>query len=94
MIIVRCHRLGSPGPNGAKFNRPMIVWFLNHDDRQLIWRKIFDITNKSLSISENYANGIEKRRRLLYPVVKKAKSTNNGVKAYLRGDTLHIDNKT
>ena len=94
MIIVRCHRLGSPGPNGAKFNRPMIVRFLNYNDRQLIWMKRFDITNKSLSISENYANGVEKRRRLLYPVVKKAKSTNNGVKAYLRGDTLHIDNKT
>ena len=96
MVIVRCHRLGSSdiGGNNAAFNRTMIVRFLNYNDRQVVWMKRFDITNRSISISENYANGVEKRRRLLYPVVKKAKSLNNYQRVYLRGDKLTVDNKT
>ena len=76
IVIVRCHRFGSSFAGGidASFLRPMIVRFLNFNDRQAVWMKRFDLTNKSISISENFANNIEKRRRFLYPVVKKANS--------------------
>ena len=79
MIIVRCHRLGSSniGGNSTACNRTMIVRFLNYNDRQMVWMKRFDIKNKSISISENYANNVVKRRQLLYPVMKKTKSMNN-----------------
>ena len=96
IVIVRCHRFGSSFAGGidASFLRPMIVRFLNFNDRQAVWMRRFDLTNNSISISENFANNIEKRRRLLYPVVKKAKSLPNTNKVYLRGDKLIIDNKT
>ena len=96
MIIVRCHRLGKFAANdgGPKFHRSMIIRFLNYNDRQLIWNKRFDIGNKSISISENYANPVEMRRKLLYPVMKKAKSLEQYNKVFLRNDVLHIDNKT
>ena len=76
IVIVRCHRFGSSFAGGidASFLRAMIVRFLNFNDRQAVWMRRFDLTNKSISISENFANNIEKRRRFLYPVVKKAKS--------------------
>ena len=96
MIFVRCHRLGKYAANddGPKFHRSMIIRFMNYNDRQQVWNKRFDIGNKSISISENYANPVEMRRKLLYPVVKKAKSLEQYNKVFLRNDQLHIDNKT
>ena len=60
----------------------------------MIWIKKFVITNRSISISKNYANNIEKHRQLLYPVAKKAKSKSNYQRVYLREDKLKVDNKT
>ena len=92
MIFVRCHRLGKYAANddGPKFHRSMIIRFMNYNDRQQVWNKRFDIGNKSISISENYANPVEMRRKLLYPVVKKAKSLEQYNKVFLRNDQLHI----
>ena len=52
IVIVRCHRFGSSFTGGinASFLRPMIVRFLNFNDRQAVWMKRFDLTNKSISI--------------------------------------------
>ena len=50
--------------------------------------------DKTLSISENYANNIEYRWRLLYPIVKKAKQSPKYGKAYIKGDSIIINNST
>ena len=74
MTLVRCHRVGR---NVPYFKRYIIVRFTDYNNKKLIWNKRFDIIDKALSISENYANNIEHRMRLLYPIVKKAKQSTN-----------------
>ena len=93
MTIVRCHRIGTVNNelDGNKFNRPMIVRFLNYNDRMMVWTKRFELANGNKSISENFANNIEYRRRLLYPILKKAKQSPNYQKVYLKRDVLVID---
>ena len=36
MVIVRCHRLGKKDTSGT-YKRPIIVRFLNFNDRQTVW---------------------------------------------------------
>ena len=50
--------------------------------------------DKTLSISENYANNIEYHRRLLYPIVKKAKQSPKYGKAYIKADSIIVNNST
>ena len=93
MTIVRCHRIGKLNNehDGNKFNRPVIVRFLNYNDRMSVWAKRFELANGHKSISENFANNVEYRRRLLYPILKKAKQSPNYQKVYLKRDVLVID---
>ena len=92
IIFVRCHRIGKrDNPQSSKFSRPIIVRFLEYNDRKAVWSKRFDIQDKSCSISENFANNIEYRRRLLYPIAKKAKQLSHYNKVYLRGDKIVVD---
>ena len=91
MTLVRCHRVGRNIPH---FKRPIIVRFLDYNNKKLIWNKRFDIMDKTLSISENYANIIEYRRRLLYPIVKKAKQFQKYGKVYIKGDSIIVNNST
>ena len=91
MVLVRCHRVGRSAPSST-FNRPVIVRFHDFNDRKLVWNKKFDITDNYASVNENFANNIEYRRRLLYPIVKKANKSPKYTKVYIRGDTLVLDN--
>ena len=92
MIFSRCHRVGQMNSNGAKYTRPIIIRFLDYNDRKLVWSKRFDINDRSFSVNENFANNIEHRRRLLYPILKSAKKSEKYEKAFLKGDVLVIDN--
>ena len=85
MTLVRCHRVGRNIPN---FKRPIIVRFLDYNNKKLIWNKRFDIIDKTLLISENY--NIEHHRRLLYPIVKKAKQSPKYGKAYVKGGSIVV----
>ena len=91
MIIVRCHRLGRKD-NVGTYKRPIIVRFMNYNDRKIVWSKRMLLKNSPISISENFSNKIEQRRQLLYPVLKKAKASTKYNKAHLKGDKLVIDN--
>ena len=91
MTIVRCHRMGNKD-NNRIYHRPMIVRFLDYNDRKLVWAKRMSLANTAISISENYANGIEQRRKLLYPIMKKAKKSPIFQRAHLKGDKLVLDN--
>lgn len=92
MVFQRCHRLGTSDGN-TKFRRPVIVRFLDYNDRQLVWSKRFDLNDKTVSLSENFANNVDYRRRLLYPVLRKAKASGRYGKVMLKADTLKLDDK-
>lgn len=94
MVISRCHRLGvrnGDTGNGNAFSRPIIVRFLNYNDRKSVWNSRFNIVNKRLSINENFASNTEYGRRLLYPVLRKAKQSDVYTKAHMKGDTLVLE---
>ena len=84
MKIVRCYRLGNRDTS-ENYNRPIIVRFLNYNDRQMIWVK-------RMTLSENFASNVEHRRKLLYLILKKSKKSPKYTKSYLRGDKLMVDN--
>ena len=71
MTLVGSHGVGR---NINHFMRPIIVRVLDYNNKKLIWNKRFDIIDKTLSISENYATNIEYRMRLLYPILKKGQT--------------------
>lgn len=93
MVFVRVHRLGPKPVGPIKFSRPIIARFHDYNMRKLVWSKRYDIPHNTISMSENYANNIEHRRRLLYPVVKRAKESKQFGKSYLKGDSLILDDK-
>ena len=91
MTIVRCHRLGRKDNSGI-YKRPIIVRFLDYNDWKFVWGKRMVLANTAISISEIFANSIEHRRKLLYPIMKKAKASDKYQKAYLKSDKLVLDN--
>ena len=57
-----------------------------------MWNKRLSLKNSGLSMSENFSNGMEHRRQLLYPVMKVVKNSDKYEKAHMKGDKLVIDN--
>ena len=93
--FVRCHRIGKKAlyNGGINKKRPIIVRFEQFSDKSEVWGKRFQLKDKNYSISENFANDVEYRRRLLYPVLVAAKKSGNyDKKAFLNGDVLLINN--
>ena len=88
MVLVRCHRIGpnNNDNNSTNYCRAIIVRFLDFNDRKLVWGERMALAGKEYSISENFANNIEYRRRLLYPIMKAAKKSAKYQKVLLRGD--------
>ena len=95
MVLVRCHRIGpnNNDNNSTNYCRAIIVRFLDFNDRKLVWGERMALAGKEYSISENFANNIEYRRRLLYPIMKAAKKSAKYQKVLLRGDILVVDNE-
>ena len=62
----------------------MIVRVLNYNDRKLVWAKRMTLANTAISISENFAIGVEQRRKLLYPIMKKVKKSSTFQRAHLK----------
>ena len=90
MMFVRCHRLGKKSPN---VKRPIIVRFQYFSDRQVIWNNRFHLKNTAFSLHENFATGVEYRRKLLYPIMSKARKSDKYQRVFLNGDVLRIDGK-
>ena len=89
--IVKCHRLGNRDTSGL-YNLPIIVRFLNYNNRQMIWAKRMSLAGSTISLSENFASNVEHRRQLLYPILKKSQKSPKYTKSYLKGDKLMVDN--
>ena len=96
--FVRCHRLGYKEHNrdDHKNNRPIIVRFVNFDDRQIVWKERFTLKNdRSFFINENYPRHIEYNRRKLLPLYTLAKKNHEyDGKVFLKGDRLIIKGDT
>ena len=88
--FVRCHRIGKRLHHRG---RPIIVRFHHYSDRELVWSRKTLLKNKPFSIHENFANDVEFRRRLLYPILTAAKKSGNYEKSYLNGDVLRINGR-
>ena len=90
--IVRCHRLG-PFRKDSQRPRPIIFklhWF---GDRQTIWGARRKLKGSNVYLSENFPAEIERRRKILWPIVKEARRQDKDRKAYLAVDKLHIGQK-
>ena len=90
IVFVRCHRVGKKSPT---VKRPMIVRFQCYADRQLVWNTRFHLKNKAFSLHENFASGVEYRRKLLYPIMSKARKSDKYQRIYLNGDILKINGR-
>ena len=88
VVFIRCHRIGRRSPHGK---RPIIVRFQYFADRQCIWNKRFQLKRTAFSLHENFANEVEYRRKLMYPILAAAKKSDKYDRAYLNGDILRIN---
>ena len=92
MKIVRCHRLG-PKRTVPQQSRPIIFklhWF---GDRQTIWAARRKLKGTKFILSENFPAEIERRRKILTPVMYEARRQNKERRSYLVVDKLHIGNR-
>ena len=86
--FVRCHRLGKKLQHSK---RPIIVRFEHFSDRQLIWNRRIHLKGKAYSLHENFANDVEYRRRLMYPILAASRKSAKHGKVYLNDDVLKIN---
>ena len=90
--IVRCHRLG---PKSNNHPRPIIFklhWF---GDRTRIWearRELKSFEGGKIFLAENFPPEIEKRRKILHPIMKAARSAE--VRAFMSVDRLVVAGKS
>ena len=86
--IGNVHRFGKRGLNGAQ---PIVARFIYRQDLENILKNAYRLKGKRFSINEQFPYEIEKQRKMLYPVMKKAKQ--DGSKARLVRDKLYINGK-
>ena len=91
--IVRCHRKGAKKENT---DRPIIVRFHWFGDIKLIMSKNADLRKKSKNmnkfVTQDWPVEIEKRRRMLLPVLHRAKAAKYNARLII--DKLIVNNKT
>ena len=84
--IERAHRLGKKVDSKT---RPIIAKFLRYHDKEYIRQRAYMSKGSKIGIAEQFPKEIAERRKLLYPILKKAKS--EGKKAVLIKDVLFIN---
>jgi hypothetical protein len=97
LIITDCYRLGflkTKAPGGKKGPRPIIVKCNTTADRDIIWKRKAELKKTDYYISEDFPKDTERKRSILYPIMKLARSKEDyqgGV--YLAGDKLVINKR-
>ncbi|KAK3746094.1 hypothetical protein QZH41_004619 [Actinostola sp. cb2023] len=84
--IERAHRLGKKVDSKT---RPIIAKFRRYQDKEYIRQRAYMLKGSKIGIAEQFLKEIAERRKLLYPILKKAKS--EGKKAVLIKDVLFIN---
>lgn len=85
MEIDRIHRLGKGE------NAPVIVRFNKYRQKEEIWRRRKSLTNSGVSMSEDFPEEVERKRKRLYPIMKEA--IKHGMEATLSFDKLIINSQ-
>ncbi len=83
----RVHRLGPANSKGGP--RPIIARFLFYPDREKIWSMRSNLKGTQYIIKEDFPADTERKRRSLYPVLRRAKDLKK--KASMKNDKLVID---
>ena len=86
--IVRCHRVGPKRRTSPK-PRSLIVKFHWYGDRMRVWQARRQLQGTATYLNEDFPKEIVDRRRVLRPVLKKAKAL--GMEAYLSVDPLTVN---
>ena len=89
--VDRVHRNGQFG--AGKKPRTVVVNFCSYKDRQLVWQNRYEARDKSIRIYEDYPSEISANRRLLWPIYKAAKNSQDYKNVSLKLDKLWIDGK-
>ena len=90
MIFVRCHRLHD---QRHKSINPIIVRFKEYSDRERVWTSKTNISDRTLSIGEDFPKDIAYNRRKLFPVFTKARRVFDKKVVSLKADNLLINGK-
>ena len=80
------HRFGKPGLNGV---RPIVARFLYRRQLETVLSNAYRLKGKKFGIDEQLTLEVEKKRKTLYPVMKKAKQ--EGKRVQLVRDRLYIN---
>ena len=89
IMFQRVHRLGQAGKVPC---RPIIARFVLYTDREKIWYNKTALKGTKYIIKEDFPASIDRRRSVLFPVMKRAKVLKR--KATLRDDKLIVDGTT
>ena len=98
LIIIDCYRLGPikqvRTPGETKHPRPILVKCNTRSDRNIIWGRKAQLKDTDWYISDDYPKEIERRRAILYPIMKLARSIEGYQgKTYMAGDRLVVNKK-
>ena len=93
----RVHRLGRHDPS-KKYPRPIIAKFEQYNDKEYVRQAAPDaLINTGYGVREQYPYEIEEKRKMLYPIAKKARQDkDNRVrlvrnKLYINGQEVKVD---
>ena len=90
MTFYRVHRIGKYCPE-QKYPRPIVAKFHSFKDREKVRRAApYALKGRKYGVREQYSTEIENKRKLLYPVMKKANEV-EGNKVRLVQDKLFIN---
>ena len=72
MPMIRCHRNPRKKPENLRYPRPILARFSSELDRDKIWENRRRLKDSGYFVSENFPEDIESRRKVFYPIIKKA----------------------
>ena len=70
LLISRCHRLGR---KKNSYPRPIIIKFLLHSEKMMVWQKRFLLKGTSFIIKEDFPKEIQNSRKVILPLFNEAK---------------------
>ena len=90
MLFQRIHRHGRKQTGKS---RPIIVRFALFRDKQAIWAKRSKFKDTNFWVAEDFPEEVIENRKVLLPILKKARQMKPEEKIFLVADRLHIGNQ-
>ncbi|EDO32578.1 predicted protein [Nematostella vectensis] len=83
--LERVHRIG----NSKTSSRPLVAKFLRFQDRERVGKNAHALKGTNIGIAEQFPKEIAHERKVLYPIMKKAKK--DGHKVHMVLEKLYIN---